>query len=183
MAPHWIANKSHGFAAARGIGRPAGLGSARPAGPAAGFCMDFYRFSWIHLHFACNLLEFSLILHWIFMDFQDFQCPRAARALSGSGSGRCRAAARRGAPPPPFDHFFLKGAAKFRFLGTASRARKVALAETRKRRWTHLVQNYSTAFALLQKTPNGGPVGGNKCARGAIMLDFSVKSPAKWLRC
>ncbi len=40
-------------------------------------------------------------MHWIFMDFQDFECPRAARTRSGPGSGRCRAAARRGTPPPP----------------------------------------------------------------------------------
>jgi hypothetical protein len=43
-------------------------------------------------------------------------------------------------------------------------------------RCAHLVQNYSTTFTLVQKIPNGGAVGGNKCARGAKMLNFSAKS-------
>ena len=66
--------------------------------------------------------------------------------------------------------------AKFPFLGTGNRARRVALAEKRDKRCAHLLQNCSTTLPLVPKTPNGGPVGVNKFADGAKILDFSAKS-------
>ena len=82
-----------------------------------------------------------------------------------------------GSPPPlHLSTFVHKQRAKFRFLGTANRARKVAFAYNREKRCAHLLQNCSTTLPLVQKTPNGAPVAGNELLRGAKILGFSSKS-------
>jgi hypothetical protein len=81
-----------------------------------------------------------------------------------------------GVSPPYLSTFGSKLQAKPRFLGTANRARKVAFAWNREKRCAHLLQHCSTTLPLVEKMPNGGPVGGNEFVRGAKILDFSVKS-------
>ena len=81
--------------------------------------------------------------------------------------------------PPLLSTFVHKQAAKFPFLGTARRTRRVALAQKRDKRCAHLLQNCSTTLPLVRKTPDGGPAGANKSAGGAKILDLSTKSRVK----
>ena len=81
-----------------------------------------------------------------------------------------------GGGSPLLSTFISIVAAKFPFLGTANRARKVAFAYNREKRCAHLLQNCSTTLPLVQKTPNGAPVAGNELLRGAKILGFSSKS-------
>ena len=83
--------------------------------------------------------------------------------------------------PPLLSTFDAIRPAKFRFLRTANRARKVTFASNRKKRCTHLLQNCSTKLPLVRKTPDGGPAGANKSAGGAKILDFPAKSRVKML--
>ncbi len=56
----------------------------------------------------------------------------------------------RGMGGAPFlSTFYPKCPTKFRFLGTADRARRVALAQKRDRRCAHLLQNCSTTLPLM----------------------------------
>ena len=87
----------------------------------------------------------------------------------------CACVWRRGGGPPYLSTFGSKQRAKFPFLGTANRARKVAFAWNREKRCAHLLQNCSTTLPLAQKSPNGGLVGGNKFPCGAKPRTFQRK--------
>ena len=101
--------------------------------------------------------------------------PAADRPRASSLASR-RAVAGEPPPPPYLFTFVHKRPAKFPFLGTANRARKVAFAYNREKRCACLLQNCSTTLPLVQKTPNGAPVAGNELLRGAKILGFSSKS-------
>ena len=78
--------------------------------------------------------------------------------------------------PPLLSTFGSKQQAKFRFLGAADQARRVALVQSWKKRCSHLLQNCSTTLPLVQEAPNGVLNGANEFARGAKIPDFSAKS-------